>query len=72
MAGKYIYLFLKAVLLKQKEIYSYGYKFSENRMKRQKIMLPVDSSGNIDYRFMDEYFKYLEYKKKDEYLNFLH
>lgn len=35
--------------------YQYGYKFSQNRIKRQKLMLPVDDKGNPDYAYMTLY-----------------
>ncbi|WP_206172555.1 restriction endonuclease subunit S [Treponema phagedenis] len=35
------YLFLKQALLQQKGKYTYGYKFTGERMKRQKIILPI-------------------------------
>ena len=36
--NKYIYLFLKAVIYKQKNKYQYGYKFNSGRMKKQFIL----------------------------------
>lgn len=66
--NKYIYLFLKNAILKQKCKYMYGYKFNENRMLKQKIMLPVNSKGEPDYQYMEDYMKYLEQKKLLEYL----
>ena len=35
--------------------YMYGYKFCESRMLRQKIMLPVNSAGEPDYKYMENY-----------------
>ncbi|KXB34284.1 restriction endonuclease subunit S [Atopobium deltae] len=35
--------------------YQYGYKFSQNRVKRQKLMLPIDDKGNPDYAYMTLY-----------------
>ncbi len=35
--------------------YQYGYKFSQNRIKRQKLMLPVDDKGKPDYAYMTLY-----------------
>lgn len=69
--NKYIYLFLKNAILKQKCKYMYGYKFNESRMKKQKIMLPIDSKGEPDYTYMENYMKYLEQKKLLEYLNYI-
>ncbi len=69
--NKYIYLFLKNAILKQKCKYMYGYKFNENRMVKQKIMLPVNSKGEPDYKYMEDYMKYLEQKKLLEYLEYV-
>lgn len=35
--------------------FNYGYKFSQNRICRQRIALPVASTGEPDYQFMEEY-----------------
>lgn len=69
--NKYIYLFLKNAILKQKCKYMYGYKFNENRMLKQRIMLPVNSKGEPDYKYMEDYMKYLEQKKLLEYLDYI-
>ena len=39
----------------QREKFSYGYKMGTGRMKRQKILLPIDSNGNPDFEFMESY-----------------
>jgi len=45
--NKYIGLFLKTAIDKSKlGKYSYGYKFSQKRIIRQKIKLPIDNNGN--------------------------
>ncbi|WP_325966587.1 restriction endonuclease subunit S [Staphylococcus auricularis] len=54
--NKYIYLFLKAVIYKQKNKYQYGYKFNSGRMKKQFILLPV-INNQPDYDFMEQYIK---------------
>lgn len=71
VGNKYIYLFLKNAILKQKCKYMYGYKFNENRMLKQRIMLPVNLKGEPDYKFMGDYMKYLEQKKLLEYLEYI-
>lgn len=48
-------LFFSAVFTKQRAKYSYGYKFKEQRMKRQKLMLPVVESDGPDYSYMEQY-----------------
>lgn len=68
---KYIFLFLKTVILKQKSKYTYGYKFNANRMERQKILIPVNGNGQPDYNYMEQYAKNIEYKKLSEYLTYI-
>ena len=58
--NKYIYLFLKAAILKQKSKYQYGYKFSGDRMNRQKVMLPITPEGNPNFKYMESYMRNVE------------
>ena len=51
--------------------YNYGYKFSQMRIKRQIIRLPVNSEGEPDYEFMEDYMRYLEQKKILQYLDYI-
>lgn len=67
---KFHYLFLKNAILKQKSKYQYAYKFNEKRLKRQKVMLPVDGNGRPDWQFMEQYTKSLMDKKTAEYLEY--
>lgn len=53
--NKYCYMFLKQMILQQKEKYRYAYKFNGDRMARQKIMMPVDSHAIINFNFMKRY-----------------
>lgn len=62
IAGKYTYLFLKQLILQQKEKYAYSYKFNGSRMKRQKIFLPVDNNEKPDYDYMKKYMQIQEIK----------
>ena len=66
--NEFIYLFLKSVILQQKSKYAYGYKFNEERMKRQMLLLPVDSDGQPDWQYMERYTKMLMTKVKLQYL----
>ncbi len=58
--SKYIFLFLKTVLLQQKCKYEYGYKFNEQRMLRQTVLLPANEDGTPDWAFMDSFMRSLE------------
>jgi hypothetical protein len=58
--NKYTLLFLSAVIKMQKDKYAYGYKFNGQRMKRQKILLPVTDDGSINWSYMEQYMRIIE------------
>ncbi len=66
--SEYVGLFLSNQISCQREKYNYGYKMGTGRLKRQKIMLPIDENGKPDYPFMVEYTISLMEKKKTEYV----
>ena len=68
-ATKYHYLFFKTIILQQKCKYAYGYKFNEQRMQKQIILLPVTNSGTPDYDFMERYIKEREQKLTENYIS---
>lgn len=53
----------KAILGK----FGYGYKFAQERIKNQIILLPVTSAGKIDYGFMESFVKKIESQKIHAY-----
>ena len=50
--------------------YSFGYKRNNERLKKDKILLPTNLSGNPDSHYMENYIKKLMHRKYTEYLNF--
>lgn len=68
--NKFLLLFSKGTMLLQKVIFTYGYKFNEARMLKQKILLPITSDGTPDYEYMEQYIKNFMYKKYSEYLEY--
>ena len=52
---KEAFLAFISIFAKQKCKYNYGYKFNENRMRRQKLFVPVNKNGELDYDFMERY-----------------
>lgn len=55
--NKYISLFISLCITKQREKYGYGYKMGTGRLKRQRILLPIDENNNPDWQFMEDYMK---------------
>lgn len=68
--NKYTYLFLKQAILKQKEKYAYGYKFNAARMNRQKILLPINDLGDLDFDYMEKYMQIKEIKEQYKILDY--
>lgn len=66
--NEFLFLFIKTIILKQKSKYQYAYKFNETRMLRQKLLFPIDKNGQIDYTYMENYVKKLEYEKLTNYI----
>jgi len=67
LPNKHIGIFISQQITRQKGKYGYGYKMGTARLKRQKIMLPINEKNEPDYDFMENYMKQLEYKKLTEY-----
>ena len=56
--NKYVGLFLAQQITGQHEKYNYGYIMGTERLKRQKILLPVDdTTGQPDYIYMENFVK---------------
>ena len=69
--SKYILLFIKTAILQQKVKYAYGYKFNEQRMLKQPIMLPCTPEGTPDWQYMESYMRHIESQQLLKYLQHL-
>ena len=69
--NKFVLLFFTSIFAMQRVKYSYGYKFKEKRMHRQKLMLPVTDGGRPDYEYMEQYVKNMMLHKYEQYLAFI-
>jgi type I restriction enzyme M protein len=70
--NRYLGLFIKASITQAiSGKYNYGYKFSKNRIVKQKIVLPVNNSGQPDYAYMEQYISTIMDKKIRKYLAYL-
>ena len=68
--NKYVLLFLSTIIRQQKSKYQYAYKFNEQRMKRQSIMIPITEQGEPDYQFMEDYIRELMERKRKQYVQY--
>lgn len=64
-------MFVVTILNKLKVKYSYGYKMSNDRIKQQKIMLPIDEKGNPHWAFMEKYIKSKYEIQRNKIIEFL-
>ena len=62
--------FIANQITKQKNKYNYGYKMGTGRLKRQKILLPINDKDEPDYAYMEQYIQNMKYKKIKQYLVF--
>lgn len=69
--NKYVLLFFKVVILQQKSKFGYLYKFNAERMAKQRLLVPINSNGDPDYEYMEQYSKNLMFRKYMQYLSFL-
>ena len=59
--------FIITSLQQQKEKYCYGYKLSNQRLKKQKILLPIKKDGDINFEFIKDYIKTKKRNIKEKY-----
>lgn len=57
----YVAQFLVTVLDSERYRYSFGRKYNKNAILNSKIRLPIDSEGNPDWQFMENYIKSLPF-----------
>lgn len=68
--NRYSLSFISTSLKMHKSKYSYSYTINSTRLKKQNILLPINSAGTPDYEYMEQYMQYQELTKLKEYLTF--
>lgn len=51
--------------------FSYGYKASQTRLKKSKILLPMNDVDKPDFEYMEQYIKNLLFEKYNNYLAYI-
>ncbi len=69
--NKYHLLFISMCISKQQEMYGHGHSINESRIRGYKIMLPFNSSNEIDLDYMERYMKHIESRQLYLYLSHL-
>ncbi len=70
-ASKLALLFVLQSLKKHKSKYSYSFTINSTRLKRQIIQLPINSQGEPDYAFMEQYMRQKEQDKLEKYRKYI-
>lgn len=68
--NRYIYLFLATMVERLNEKYSFNREINDTRIKKEKILLPVNKKGNPDFEYMESYIKQIEQRKLRDYLEY--
>lgn len=57
---KYAYLFLVPLVSRLSEKYSFNREINDDRIKREKLILPINERGDIDFEFMSTFMQKVE------------
>ena len=57
---KSAYLFMVPIINRLSEKYSFNREINDERIKREKILLPVNKKGEIDFNFMSSFMQEVE------------
>ena len=57
---KYAYLFMIPLINRLSEKYSFNREINDERIKREKLLLPVTDTDEIDFQFMSSYMRSIE------------
>ncbi|OHD06926.1 MAG: hypothetical protein A2Y41_10400 [Spirochaetes bacterium GWB1_36_13] len=69
--NKYIYLFIANIVSRLDEKYSYNREINDNRIKKEKILLPVNLNGKPDYEFMESFMQDKEQLLIEKYKKYI-
>lgn len=57
---KYAYLFMLPIINRLSEKYCFNREINDKRIKRERILLPVNNKGEIDFEFMSSFMQEVE------------
>ena len=69
--NKYVYLFLSSVVSRISEKYSFNREINDTRIKKEKILLPVNKDDKPDFEFMEKFMREKELKLLEKYKNYI-
>lgn len=69
--SQYVYLFLTAVLEQQGSNFNFNREINDLRIRKMRVMLPVNDNDEPDYQFMEDYMKELMTAKRKQYQKYV-
>lgn len=66
--NKYVYLFIANMVSRLSEKYSFNREINDERIQREKILLPVKSDNTPDWQYMEDTMRLIESKQIYSYL----
>lgn len=68
---RHIYLFIATLTNRLSNKYNFNREINDKRISRDKVMLPINDDGEPDFEYMGQYMMYLEYQKRNQYLDYI-
>lgn len=67
---KHVYLFMASIIKRLEEKYSFNREINDKRIKREKILLPVNKNGEPDFDYMKKYIQKIEIEKQRKIVSY--
>ena len=66
-----VYKFISVILGRLEEKYSFNREINDTRIKREKLLLPIDKNGDPNWSYMENFIKNIEQKQIKNILKYL-
>ena len=66
-----VYKFISVILGRLEEKYSFNREINDTRIKREKLLLPIDENGDPNWTYMENFIKNIEQKQIKSILKYL-
>ena len=71
-ADKYIYLFMSTIIKRLEDKYSFNREINDKRIRREKIILPIDKFGKPNWDYMNKFMQKIEAEKLEKALEYIY
>lgn len=71
-ADKYIYLFMATIVKRLEEKYSFNREINDRRIQKERLILPVNESGQPNWQYMSQYMQKIEAANINKVLEYMY